>query len=179
MIQKLNWINPKISVGLDELYGRCQIAGEDIKQNEVLVVFGGHVLTVEEFHLLDSELQTLPYQIGEDPDLFFGPTSFAEIQTGEFFNHSCSPNSGFKSAIQLVAKSNIKKDEQIMFDYSTCMTIDGWKLECFCRSEECRRIITGNDWKIKELQAKYRGFFQPYIEDKISRMLEKSATGDQ
>ncbi len=169
MIHKLNWINTKIARSFNIRLGRFQIAESDISKDELLVVFGGHILTLEEVNSLQPEIQHFHYQISETPNLFFGPSKFVELENGEFFNHSCTPNSGFKSAIHLIAMRDIRKGEEITFDYAICMTLDGWKMECSCESEKCRKIITGDDWKIDEVQQKYHGYFQPYIEDKISR----------
>jgi uncharacterized protein len=166
-LHKLNWVNPKISIGKDARWGRMQIANSGIKKDELLVVYGGHVIDVEEYNIVLMKVGDFPYQISENPILFFSPTLINEVQNGDFFNHSCSPNSGFKSEIHLVAMRDILAGEQITFDYSICMTIQDWKMVCDCNSTNCRKIITGEDWKIKELQLKYRGYFQPYIEQKI------------
>jgi hypothetical protein len=40
--------------------------------------------------------------------------------------------------------------------------------ECKCGSKQCRKIITEDDWKIKELQKKYNGHFQWFLQKKIN-----------
>jgi len=118
------------------------------------------------FFSLPSALQHYAYQIGDN--LFYGPTSFEEVGIGELINHSCNPNAGFRSEIQLVAMRYILAGEQVTADYAMCMTtgdFDNW--ECECGWESCRKKITGDDWKVPELQQKYRGCFQPYIKEKI------------
>jgi hypothetical protein len=42
-------------------------------------------------------------------------------------------------------------------------------MACNCGAACCRKTITGQDWKSKELQAKYRGYFSWYLERRISR----------
>jgi hypothetical protein len=39
---------------------------------------------------------------------------------------------------------------------------------CSCGTPSCRRLITGGDWKIPELQERYAGFFSSYITRKIA-----------
>lgn len=54
------------------------------------------------------------------------------------FNHSCNPNAGIKNKSTLFALRNIKKGEEITYDYST--TIDE-SFICKCGSKNCRGAI--------------------------------------
>jgi SET domain-containing protein len=174
MSSKLNWLSPKITLSESDHCGWGQVAIEDIQKDEVIVVFGGHVMTMEEFYSLPAKIQEFPYQISEEPDLVFGPANFDELQHGEFFNHSCDPNTGFKSALHLVAMRNIRAGDAITFDYAMCTTGDFGNMNCHCEVQGCRKYITGDDWKISLLQDRYRGYFQPYIEDKINKLLNRN-----
>lgn len=53
------------------------------------------------------------------------------------------------------------------FDYATCMTGTFGNMPCSCKENECRRLISGDDWKMPRLQLKYAGYWQPYIQQKI------------
>jgi hypothetical protein len=44
------------------------------------------------------------------------------------------------------------------------------KFLCNCGELNCRGEITASDWKIKELQIKYKGYFSYYVEKKISNL---------
>jgi uncharacterized protein len=46
-------------------------------------------------------------------------------------------------------------------------------MKCFCGSKICRGKVKSYDWKITELQKRYRGYFQPYIQDKIDQITKK------
>ena len=35
--------------------------------------------------------------------------------------------------------------------------------------KNCRKIVTGYDWKIKELQDKYYDYFAQYLREKIDK----------
>jgi hypothetical protein len=48
---------------------------------------------------------------------------------------------------------DIKKDEEYSF-------------KCTCGSSNCRGVVTGFDWKIKELQDKYYDYFAAYLKEK-------------
>jgi SET domain-containing protein len=97
-----------------------------------------------------------------------------EVTEEECINHSCDPNLGFKGMIELVALRDIGSGEQVTFDYAMCMTESYGDMECWCGSERCRGRFTGNDWKLPELQQRYRGHFQPYIEEKITRQFNQA-----
>ena len=66
---------------------------------------------------------------------------------------------------------DIKKGEEICIDYAMCSnnprSITSNMRDCLCDSKNCRKKITVHDWEKKELQKKYRGFFQPFLEKKI------------
>jgi hypothetical protein len=164
-----HWINPKLAVAECEL-GKGQFATQAITGGGLLAVFGGRVMTLEEFDRLPPEIQHYPYQISENPDLLFGPMRAEDISGGDFFNHSCNPNAGFRGALHLVAIRAIAAGEQVTFDYATCMTADFGNMPCACGAEECRGFISGDDWKIPGLQQKYVGYWQPYIQEKIDAL---------
>ena len=89
-----------------------------------------------------------------------------------FFNHSCEPNAGIKGQIFLTAMRDIKAGEEVTFDYAMTLArtkhAKPYRMNCLCGKALCRKIITDNDWKIPVLQKKYKGFFQYFIQEKIS-----------
>ena len=42
------------------------------------------------------------------------------------------------------------------------------RMECACGAAHCRKVITGDDWRLPELQRRYAGFFSRYLEDRFS-----------
>jgi hypothetical protein len=64
---------------------------------------------------------------------------------------------------------DIEPDEQVCFDYG--MVLRGaYRMECQCGSPNCRKIITGDDWQIPEIQARYDGWFQWYLQEMVNRL---------
>ena len=82
-------------------------------------------------------------------------------------NHSCNPNCGLRGEITFVAMKDINKDEESFIDN------EDYRFNCTCGSENCRKVITGFDWKIKELQDKYYDYFAQYLKEKIDKEREK------
>lgn len=68
------------------------------------------------------------------------------------FNHSCDPNAGIKNKSTLFALRNIKKGEEISYDYST--TIDE-SFICQCGSKNCRGAISDFFALPKNIQKYY------------------------
>lgn len=67
---------------------------------------------------------------------------------------------------------DIQVGEEITFDYAMSDSVDTlsshW--DCLCKKSLCRKKIRGEDWKIKELQERYQGYFSPYLQRKIDQM---------
>ena len=85
-----------------------------------------------------------------------------------FSNHSCAPNIGVQGQIVFVAMRDIEAGEELTHDWA--MTDDDdYELECRCGAAECRRIITGQDWRRAELQARYEGYMSWYLVEQIKQ----------
>ncbi len=165
----MNWTSNKVYCQNSPIGGKGNFALQKIKQGETVIVFGGDVIEIEEFLKLPKQVQTFPYQISDK--LFFGPTKVENVDSADYINHSCDPNVGFNGPMMLVAMRDISKDEELTFDYATCMTSAIIDMNCDCGLKNCRVKITGEDWKKPELQKRYKGFFQPYIERKINGLM--------
>jgi SET domain-containing protein len=167
--REFSWMNPSLEIRDTEKYGKGIFAKEDIKKNKILTIFGGYVKTIIEEEKLDSSISDEGIQISDN--LCFGILRKEDLEGASFFNHSCNPNAGFKGQIFLVSMRRIKKDEEICFDYAMVLSKSKgakfYKIKCECKSVNCRKLITDNDWKKKDLQRKYDGFFQWYLQEKI------------
>lgn len=161
----LSWLTKK-AYRKRVLRGFGIFAKEKIKKGERVIVFGGYVMTVKQFDALTEKLKSYPFQIADD--LYFGLAKISEVENADFLNHSCNPNCGFGGEITIIAMKDIKKGEQITIDYAMCLTSKEVEpMNCNCGSKFCRKKITSNDWKIKDLQKRFKGFFEPFLEKKI------------
>jgi len=164
-----SWMNSKLEVRDTGKYGKGVFATENLQKNDILAMFGGYVMTLDEESLLPENIRDLGHQISDD--FVIGINDVADLQSVDYFNHSCNPNAGINGQIFLVAMEDVIPDEQICFDYA--MTVGGdepYSLECLCGSENCRRVISNTDWENPELQKKYRGYFQWYLQEKINKL---------
>jgi uncharacterized protein len=69
---------------------------------------------------------------------------------------------------------NINKDKEVAFDYAMVLfagdAAQAYRLKCECGSPLCRGEITTEDWQNPELQEKYAGYFQYYLQEKINKL---------
>ncbi|HYX43384.1 MAG TPA: SET domain-containing protein-lysine N-methyltransferase [Pyrinomonadaceae bacterium] len=169
---KLSYIAPKAVVQASPIHGRGLFAVAPFAQGEVVCVKGGHIFDRQTLGAVAPVLGPAEIQIGRD--LFIGPLDESEREGSMIFsNHSCAPNIGVQGQIVFVAMRDIKAGEELTHDWA--MTDDDvYELACRCGAPDCRRIITGQDWRKPELQAKYAGYMSWYLVEQI-----KQATRDQ
>lgn len=141
-------------------------ATEPIAKGTICIVFGGFATTGEVFRLLPAERQHHSLQIGDD--LFLACDE--QLTDGDFVNHACEPSLWFVGEITLVAMRDVEAGEQLTFDYATCDSQPYDEFECECGSPRCRVMVTGEDWTLPDLQARYSGHFSPYLQRRIDAL---------
>ncbi len=130
-------------------------AVRDIAKDEIITEFKGPRVKIETLEGIPREVSDHLFNVGMDEYLI---TKEPAVRT----NHSCDPNAGIVKDVLLIAMKDIKKDEEITFDYSM-ITADNWTLECQCGSPLCRKIV-GNYADLPEtIKKKYA----PYTPDWI------------
>ncbi len=144
--QMFSWMNPKLEIRLVSKFGKNErgtFAKKGINKGELLTAFGDYVITAEEEMKLPEEFRDHGVQISEDIVLTIKKKS--EIGDG-YFNHSCNPNAGYKGQIFLVAMRDIKKNEEITFDYAMVLHKSKkrklYEMKCLCGSKNCRKLIS-------------------------------------
>jgi hypothetical protein len=169
-----SWLHPHLEKQCSVTHECGVFARADIRKGERLAIFGGRVMLIDDMYGLPPKMQSYTMQIEER--FVLGPAG-PDPEDTDFFNHSCDPNSGFSGQVFLVAMRDIRAGEEVTFDYA--MTVSEsvgsdmvFCLHCACGSPFCRKTITEQDWMIPELQNRYRGYFSPYIQDKIARLNE-------
>lgn len=156
-------LSNKVEIRTNSLNGKGIFAKENIKKGEIVFIKGGHILTRDE--IFSSGVINSYFPISDE--YFLGATNKdEEDQIKLYQNHSCNPNVGLHGEITFIAMRDIEKDEELTVDYAFIDNED-YSSECTCGSNNCRKTITGFDWKIKELQDKYYEYFAQYLKDKI------------
>jgi uncharacterized protein len=167
-----SWMNPKLEVRDTKKYGKGVFAKKDIKKGEMLIVMGGYILTIQDENNLKGVVADKPIEISNEFSI--GPRSASDLKLmpQHYVNHSCNPNAGFNGQIFMVSMMPIKKGEEICYDYAMVMNSNSesnsyFTFKCKCASKNCRETIAEDDWKKKDLQKRYNGYFQWFLQQKI------------
>lgn len=92
------------------------------------------------------------------PDL-----NFNRLPISWYFNHSCDGNLGFNNHGDFVAIKNVKKSHELTYDYGLAESNPRFKMLCHCKQKQCRKIITGNDWKDPKFLKNNFPFLLPFL----------------
>ncbi|TCR92675.1 SET domain-containing protein-lysine N-methyltransferase [Rhizobium sp. BK376] len=159
------WFSPKVEKRKSRIEGTGLVAIEAIAAGELIVVKGGHIFERAERDEIGKRLG--PSEIQIDHHLFIGPSRAHERDAAMMYlNHSCDPNVGVRGQISFFAMRDIESGEELAFDYATGDN-DDWVMNCQCGASDCRKRITGQDWRLPDLQRKYRGWFSDYLAREI------------
>lgn len=169
-IPKRTWVDSRVEIKKSFSDGQGSFAMASIKKGETVIVWGGGVIVTEEefkkgFKEGRYQSETAIHydenhkwvQLIGDPD----PNDAA-------LNHSCDPNLWFTGGWPLVARRDIAVGEELTFDYATGETYP-LKGECRCGSVNCRKRISGEEWKSFSFRKAYEGHFNPYIQGLIEK----------
>jgi uncharacterized protein len=156
------WINEKIGYGL--------VAIQTIPKGTIVVVDEGRRITVAEYLSYTLIKKRATYQI--DENTFLAPDNFESPNKELVVNHSCRPNMRHTGEGRWETVRTIKVGEEITCDYVVFQTnqygdFDSYK--CCCGSVRCRGRLSGDDWKERELQERYRGQFFPSVQRLIDQ----------
>lgn len=157
-------VNPKLMPGKSKIHGDGIIAREKIAKGETLMEFGGETISREQMLSGKYRIRSI-WPVGEDRFIAL-PLTDAHFSLDENLNHSCDANCWLEDEVTLIAKRDIAPGEEITLDQGT-WNFDDWYLEddqpCSCGAGDCRRMLTEHDWKLAEVQTRYRGHFHPMV----------------
>ena len=163
----LTYFSPKVEKRPSGVDGTGLFARRPISKGETVVVKGGYVMTQAERDAVSQSLGPAEIQIGDD--LFIGPRTASERDGGMMhLNHSCEPNVGSSSSLISLSWAQPPSAEELSFDYAMTDDEPDIDMQCNCGAPDCRRVITGLDWKRPELQRRYEGYFSAYLQHKIA-----------
>jgi hypothetical protein len=145
-------------------------AREAIQPGHLLALWCGYVLAEAKLSDLPEIVRSRSVQIEEG----FYLVPDVDGEPADFINHSCNPNAGLQGQIALVALRPIQPGEEICYDYAMTDGSPYDEFECQCGEATCRHHVTGEDWRLPELQRRYAGYFSPYLQRRIERLKASS-----
>ena len=132
-------------------------ASQNIKNRAKIIEYKGKILPkkqVEEDPKFDNEKAIYLFNINKKYDL----DGDFEYNTARLINHSCNPNCevfGTGLKVWVYAIRDIKKGEELTYDYGFGFD-EGYKdFPCRCRSKNCAGYIVRSEsrWRIKKSKS--------------------------
>jgi hypothetical protein len=161
-----SWFSPKAEKRTSSIEGRGLFARHAISAGEVVAVKGGAIMDSAAFALVRNQVS--PAEIQIEDDLYIAPRTAAEVEGNILcLNHCCRPNVGVRGQITFVAMHDIPAGSELTIDYAMIDGDPAERMECSCGAPECRRVITGNDWRLPELRRRYAGYFSRYLQERL------------
>ena len=167
-----SWISPKLVPGPSKIHGAGVIASEPIPAGEKLMEFGGEIISPADFETDVYRMRSI-WQVSEGVYLALREDD-PEPSLDENLNHSCDANSWLADEVTLVARRDIEAGEEITLDQGTWNFDEDeyvWDQDhCSCGAEHCRKTLTQDDWKRRDVQERYRDHFHPYLQQRLSAL---------
>ena len=161
------WVHPGAETRESPMGGQGLFACQFIPAGEVVLRWGGVVYRREEILAGKANPESIAV-LAED--LYLADPADELLPEDYPLNHSCDPNLWMADAVTLTARRDIAPDEELTADYALWLYDMDWVLEpCHCGSRLCRGRVSGADWTLPELQARYAGHFTPWINGLIER----------
>jgi SET domain-containing protein len=167
-IPNQTWLDPRVEIRTSDVAGQGSFANAPIKAGEIVIRWGGGVIvTDQEFQKGFTEGKYQPEtSVHFDKDHKWVHLAAEPDPNDAFLNHSCNPNLWFTDGWAFAAKGDIATGEELTFDYATGETYP-LQAECQCGATNCRKNVTGEEWKDPTFQEKYYNHFNPYIQGLI------------
>jgi hypothetical protein len=87
-----------------------------------------------------------------------------EVDPG-LLNHSCDPTLVWTpDGLALVAFREVQPGEELTVDYATGTVDPDLVVRCHCETYRCRQLVTGDDWRIPQVQQRYTGHLAPVVQ---------------
>ena len=148
-----------VKVNKSKLEGRGLVATEYIPKGKIVWKLDKDEkrLTLDELKKLPPERKKLAYQY---KDRFI-----IVMDSSEYMNHSCDPNTWWKNDETLIARYDINPGDEVTYDYATAEIDDKFRSrwKCQCGSKNCRKYITGSDCLNPEFQKKYQDHLPSWV----------------
>ncbi len=144
----------------------------DIKKGSIIYVLSGKKMDVNDFAkkvISGKEALDDPFQIGKRT--YIDLDKFSRL-----FNHSCDPNGGIRKTSELFAIKDIKKGDEITYDYSLTISPTEWSMRCKCGTKKCRKVLGDILSVPKKRLNEYKklGAIQVYMKPIIKEIENKS-----
>jgi hypothetical protein len=164
------WAHPALVVRPSAIAGDGLFATTDLRQGELVLRLGGRLVSTDELALL------IAAAVASDGPYVDSITVFDDAHlvlprgtVAHFANHSCDPNMWHDGAYDIRTRQAVPAGEELTIDYGTISGAPGFEMDCACGARLCRGRVSSDDWRIPELQRRYRGHWVPALARRIEQ----------
>jgi hypothetical protein len=155
------WSHPALYSKDSSINGTGLFTSQALRAGETIIVWGGVLVP---YAMYDESKHKARATTAYDEKYCLTLPLGSPDSVDEFINHACDPNTWMADERTVVARKDIEAGKEITTDFALWCNEDYLYAEsCGCATALCRGRVTGRDWRIPELQQRYRGHFQPFI----------------
>ena len=133
-------------------------AAKNIKKDTKVIEYKGKIITVKETETnpkFDNDKAIYLFNLNKKYDL----DGDFKYNTARLINHSCDPNcevDGVGLKLWIYAVKDIKKNEELTYDYGFSFDKDYKDFPCRCGAKKCVGFIVNSQsrWRIKKLRKR-------------------------
>ena len=133
-------------------------ASTNIKKNTKIIEYKGKIITVKETETnpkFDNDKAIYLFNLNKKYDL----DGDFKYNTARLINHSCDPNcevDGVGLKLWIYAIKDIKKNDELTYDYGFSFDKDYKDFPCRCGAKKCVGFIVNSQsrWRIKKLKKR-------------------------
>ncbi len=133
-------------------------AAINIKKNTKIIEYKGKIITVKETETnpkFDNDKAIYLFNLNKKYDL----DGDFKYNTARLINHSCDPNcevDGVGLKLWIYSIKDIKKNEELTYDYGFSFDKDYKDFPCRCGSKKCVGFIVNSQsrWRVKKAEKK-------------------------
>ena len=133
-------------------------AAKNIKKDTKIIEYKGKIITVKETETnpkFDNDKAIYLFNLNKKYDL----DGDFKYNTARLINHSCDPNcevDGVGLKLWIYAIKDIKKNEELTYDYGFSFDKDYKDFPCRCGAKKCVGFIVNSQsrWRIKKLRKR-------------------------
>ncbi|MFD6416168.1 SET domain-containing protein [Streptomyces sp. NPDC060194] len=164
------WLHPDVESRVSGVAGVGLFARVGLPVGTVVSRLGGKLVAWSELQELFAAAAGLPEGVRRYVDtVAISRTRHLVLPPGStngFGNHSCDPNLWWTDPYSLTVRRDVAAGAELTFDYATCTGDEAYRLDCECRSPLCRGAVTGADWRLPELRARYGEHWVPVLRER-------------
>lgn len=153
------------------IHGTGLIATDSIQMGEIIWRRDAQMQTFS-LHEIQTWTQT-------EQDTFFwfafqcdAETFIYTLDDDGYMNHSCNPNTWWQDDETLIARRDIAAGEEVTYDYASTEISVPYRMDCRCKSPNCRGVVTHEDYLNPNWQAFYGAHIPQFVQKAIAHAAE-------